>query len=63
MVGIYLFVHGPQAESCGNKCKPPSSKEDVIFVDLTNDNQNKHKLFLEVHTFLRLDTTEVHNSR
>ena len=39
-----FLVHGPQAESCENKCKPPSSKEGIIFVDLMNDNQNKHKL-------------------
>jgi len=45
MVWIYLLVHGPQAESCENKCKPPGSKEGVVFVDLMSDNQNKHKLF------------------
>lgn len=27
------------------KCKPPGSKEGVVFVDLMSDNQNKHKLF------------------
>jgi len=40
-----FLVHGPQVESCKNKCKPPGSKEGVMLVDLMNDNQNKHKLF------------------